>query len=44
MKEYAGQLLHTVDFDETLLHGMLSFLLFAGAIHVNLADLPNSAG
>jgi CPA1 family monovalent cation:H+ antiporter len=32
-------LLVTVDFDETLLHGMLSFLLFAGALHVNLADL-----
>jgi len=39
VKEYVGQLLHTVDFDETLLHGMLSFLLFAGAIHINLADL-----
>jgi len=32
-------MLHSVDFDETLLHGMLSFLLFAGALHVNLADL-----
>jgi CPA1 family monovalent cation:H+ antiporter len=32
-------MLLTVDFDETLLHGMLSFLLFAGALHVNLADL-----
>jgi monovalent cation:H+ antiporter, CPA1 family len=39
VKEYAGQLLDAVDFDETLLHGMLSFLLFAGAIHINLADL-----
>jgi len=39
VKEYAGQLLHDVDFDETLLHGMLSFLLFAGALHVNLNDL-----
>jgi CPA1 family monovalent cation:H+ antiporter len=28
-----------IDFDETLLHGMLSFLLFAGALHVNLDDL-----
>ena len=27
------------DFDETLLHGMLSFLLFAAALHVNLVDL-----
>jgi CPA1 family monovalent cation:H+ antiporter len=39
MKEYAARLLHAVDFDATLLHGMLSFLLFAGAIHINLADL-----
>lgn len=28
-----------VDFNETLLHGLLSFLLFAGALHVNLHDL-----
>lgn len=28
-----------VDFVETLMHGMLSFLLFAGALHVNLNDL-----
>jgi CPA1 family monovalent cation:H+ antiporter len=26
-------------FDDVLLHGMLGFLLFAGALHVNLADL-----
>jgi len=39
LKEYAARLLHAVDFDATLLHGMLSFLLFAGAIHINLADL-----
>ena len=39
VKDYAARLLHTVEFDETLLHGMLSFLLFAGAIHINLADL-----
>jgi CPA1 family monovalent cation:H+ antiporter len=39
VQDYAGRLLHAVDFDETLLHGMLSFLLFAGAIHINLADL-----
>jgi monovalent cation:H+ antiporter, CPA1 family len=32
-------LLHRVDFDETLLHGMLSFLLFAGALHININDL-----
>lgn len=39
VEEQAVVLLATVDFDETLLHGMLSFLLFAGALHVNLADL-----
>jgi CPA1 family monovalent cation:H+ antiporter len=35
----ATQLLEGVDFNTTLLHGMLSFLLFAGALHVNLHDL-----
>jgi CPA1 family monovalent cation:H+ antiporter len=39
LKDYAARLLQAVDFDATLLHGMLSFLLFAGAIHINLADL-----
>jgi CPA1 family monovalent cation:H+ antiporter len=39
LEEQVAVLLQTVDFDETLLHGMLSFLLFAGALHVNLADL-----
>jgi len=28
-----------IDFTEALMHGMLSFLLFAGALHVNLNDL-----
>ena len=27
------------DFDQALLHGMLAFLLFAGALHINLDDL-----
>lgn len=35
----ARTMLNSIDFDETLLHGMLSFLLFAGALHVNLDDL-----
>lgn len=30
---------HSVDFEETLLDGMLCFLLFAGALQVDLADL-----
>ncbi len=28
-----------IDFNQTLMHGMLSLLLFAGALHVNLEDL-----
>lgn len=36
---YAETLLENIDFNETLLHGMLSFLLFAGAMHVNLNEL-----
>ena len=39
LKGEVALLLAAVDFDETLLHGMLSLLLFAGALHVNLADL-----
>lgn len=30
-----------IDFHEALMHGMLSFLLFAGALHVNLGDLAD---
>lgn len=39
VRDIAQRLLGSIDFDETLLHGMLSFLLFAGALHINLADL-----
>ena len=35
----ARAFLKTISFDQTLLHGMLSFLLFAGAMHVNLRQL-----
>ncbi len=37
--EWARGLIDDIDFNTTLLHGMLSFLLFAGALHVNLNDL-----
>ena len=37
----ARRLLNSIDFNETLLHGMLSFLLFAGALHINLSDLAS---
>jgi len=33
------RLLKQVDFTETLMKGMLGFLLFAGALHVNLRDM-----
>jgi CPA1 family monovalent cation:H+ antiporter len=33
------QLLKGFQFDQTLMRGMLSFLLFAGALHINLSDL-----
>ena len=36
---YAEDLLNSIDFNTTLLNGMLSFLLFAGAMHVNLNAL-----
>ncbi|HKK14234.1 MAG TPA: cation:proton antiporter, partial [Gammaproteobacteria bacterium] len=39
MAGWASELLQKVDFNRTLLHGMLSFLLFAGALHVNIGDL-----
>ncbi len=32
-------IMNGIDFSETLLHGMLSFLLFAGALHVNWKTL-----
>lgn len=41
IRNWATELLITVEFDETLLHGMLAFLLFAGALHVNINDLTN---
>jgi CPA1 family monovalent cation:H+ antiporter len=43
MTDRAETILATVDFDETLLHGMLSFLLFAGALHVDINDLSRQA-
>lgn len=37
--ESVSAFLDGVDFHETLMNGMLSFLLFAGALHVDLAEL-----
>jgi len=33
-----------IDFDEALMHGMLCFLLFAGALHIDLGDLSDQKG
>src|SRR5689334_15125451 len=34
--------LQRIDFDETLMHGLLCFLLFAGALHVDLEGLVSN--
>ena len=38
-RTYAGRLVAGIDFHQALLHGMLAFLLFAGSLHLDLADL-----
>ncbi len=35
----ATVVLEGIDFNKALMHGMLSFLLFSGALHINLEDL-----
>tara|TARA_B100000686_G_C16697469_1_gene921375 strand:+ start:153 stop:1418 length:1266 start_codon:yes stop_codon:yes gene_type:complete len=39
---YLRRWLENIDFNRALMQGMLSFLLFAGALHVNLEDLIKS--
>ncbi|MCG6869283.1 MAG: sodium:proton antiporter [Gammaproteobacteria bacterium] len=39
VENHAKTVVGSIDFDKTLMHGMLSFLLFAGALHVDLSDL-----
>jgi CPA1 family monovalent cation:H+ antiporter len=41
---HAAGFVRGIDFSETLLHGMLAFLLFAGALHVDLSDLASQKG
>ncbi|HKJ72857.1 MAG TPA: cation:proton antiporter, partial [Alphaproteobacteria bacterium] len=38
-RDQAAAMVTQIDFNEVVLHGMLAFLLFAGAIHVKLEDL-----
>jgi len=42
ISDFVKTWLKNIDFNRTLMHGMLSFLLFAGALHVNLEDLIES--
>jgi CPA1 family monovalent cation:H+ antiporter len=39
LESKAEDVLDAIDLEEALLHGMLGFLLFAGALHINLNDL-----
>lgn len=39
--EMADRFVESIDFSKALMEGMLSYLLFAGALHVNLGDLAN---
>lgn len=41
--EPASAFVRSIDFSGTLLHGMLAFLLFTGALHVDLNDLLKQA-
>ncbi len=39
LRERTREILQRLDFSKTLMQGMLSFLLFAGALHINLEHL-----
>jgi monovalent cation:H+ antiporter, CPA1 family len=41
IEQRADAIITGIDFNETLMHGMLGFLLFAGALHINLKDLAS---
>jgi CPA1 family monovalent cation:H+ antiporter len=40
--EYVDHFLSSINFKETVFHGMLSFLLFAGALQIKIEDLKKS--
>ncbi len=44
LRSWASDALMQVNFSETLLSGMLSFLLFAGALHVDIDQLRDEKG
>ncbi len=39
LRSYEESMLRSIDFSSVLMQGMLSFLLFAGALHVDLSEL-----
>ena len=39
IEQEAEQFVRGIDFNEALMQGMLSFILFAGSLHVNIDDL-----
>jgi CPA1 family monovalent cation:H+ antiporter len=42
IRESATRIVASIDFDKTLMQGMLSFLLFAGALHIDLNELKEN--
>lgn len=44
LRGWATETVAHIDFSETLLDGMLSFMLFAGALHVDLDELTEQKG
>jgi CPA1 family monovalent cation:H+ antiporter len=40
----AASVIRQVDFEQTVLNGMLAFLLFAGALHVNFSEMKSRLG
>lgn len=39
LEQRAAEILSSIDFNKTVMHGMLGFLLFAAALHVNVTEL-----
>ena len=44
LEHAAADFLRQIDFNDTLMQGMLCFLLFAGALHINLEELSVQKG
>ena len=44
LRRYEESFLRSIDFSDVLMQGMLSFLLFAGALHIDLQALKRWSG